>query len=100
MVIGSNKSKLKILHRNFCLSNNEFFRKLPVQRTVQDYLHAQFSHSLLGEEAISFIIILSVSTTQGKPPLTLWSLATFSHAPARIPTWAVVRDKKHSVAMP
>ena len=27
------KSKLKILHRNFCVSKKQVFRKLPVQKT-------------------------------------------------------------------
>ena len=33
LVITPKKPKLKILHRNFCLSNKEVFRKLPVQKT-------------------------------------------------------------------
>ena len=33
LVITTQKSKMKILHRNFCLSEKEVFRKLPVQKT-------------------------------------------------------------------
>ena len=33
LVITPQKSKLKILHLIFCLSKNEVFRKLPVQKT-------------------------------------------------------------------
>ena len=33
LVITSKKLKLKILHRNYCLSKKEFFGKLPVQKT-------------------------------------------------------------------
>ena len=33
LVITPQKSKLKNHHRNFCLSNQEVFRKLPVQKT-------------------------------------------------------------------
>ena len=33
LVITPKKSKLKILHRRFCLSKKEVFRKLPLQKT-------------------------------------------------------------------